>query len=95
MINDEWVSLSSEDSEEVKEYGDNVSVEDDGTENVIIDLDFISLSSHNKLGVKEEIEAEYYDSNTANDHVSNSILSSSDTEYKDEQCCHAKSESND
>jgi hypothetical protein len=47
------------------------------------------------LGVKEEIEAEYYHSNAANYHVSNSILSSSDTEYKDEQCCHAKSESND
>ena len=69
------ISLSSEDSEEVKEYGDNVSVEDDSTENVIIDLDFISLSSHNKLGVKEEIKTENQYGNTTNYQMSHDILS--------------------
>lgn len=82
------VSLSTEDAKKVDENCDDVSVEDDCSEDVIINLNFVSLSSHNELSVEDEVEAENNDSNTANDHVGGPVVSGRESENHDEQSCH-------
>lgn len=69
QIHDAAWSLISEELEQVDKDGDNVSVKNYGTNDVVIDLDFIALASHDKLGVKEEVEAEEDHSDDAPDNV--------------------------
>ena len=89
QIHDAAWSIISEELEQVDKDGDNVSVKNYGTNYVVIDLDFIALASHDKLGVKEEVEAEEDHSDDAPDNVHGAA-----PPEEEEQGCEGKSEAN-
>jgi hypothetical protein len=51
-------SLIAEDLEELEEDVDDVEVKDHGSHDVVIDIDLVTLASHDQLGVEQEVEAE-------------------------------------
>ena len=51
-------SLIAEDLEELEEDVDDVEVEDHGSHDVVVDIDRVTLTSHDQLGVEQEVEAE-------------------------------------
>ena len=51
-------SLIAEDLEELEEDVDDVEVEDHGSHDVVVDIDRVTLASHDQLGVEQEVEAE-------------------------------------
>ena len=63
------LSVSSEDLQQVDKDGDDVSVKNDSAYDVVIDFDFIALSTHDQLSVEKEVEAEEDDSDDAPDDV--------------------------
>ena len=76
-------SLIAEDLEELEEDVDDVEVEDHGGHDVVVDIDLVTLASHDQLGVEQEVEAEQ-------DHTEKDIeyvqsLAPQEEEWEDEK----------
>ena len=50
--------------QDVKEYHDNVGVQNDGAEHVVVDLDLVAFASHYELRIDDQVYAVDQNSNT-------------------------------
>ena len=86
MSNDSITSpTSSKYLQEVKEDHDNIEVENEGTDDIVINAQLVPFASHDQLGIEDEVDSKQEHSKSGKHHLENVVVEKQSEETQNKE----------